>query len=135
MLIQYCNTDLDISSPVDLALLVEEYVACGVYSLHPELRRGDHWFATLSTNEQYSEPESTISAMLDAIEAAPDQIKTIWNTCTLREFNIGYDCGDEPWAFNQGLSTATLRRMAALGATLRITLYPPDNSNASDLTP
>ena len=42
----------------------------------------------------------------------------------LREFNIGYDCGEEPWAFNQGLSAETLRRVAAVKASLRWTLYP-----------
>ena len=23
-----------------------------------------------------------------------------WTHCELTGFNIGYDCGDEPWAFN-----------------------------------
>ncbi len=41
-----------------------------------------------------------------------------------REFNIGYDCGAEPWAFNQGLSAHLLGRMATAGASLRVTIYP-----------
>ena len=44
--------------------------------------------------------------------------------CTTREFNLGYDCGAEPWAFNQGLSSELLGRIAAVGASLRLTIYP-----------
>lgn len=67
--------------------------------------------------------------MLEAIEAVlgPEgdaRAAAMWWACTRREFNIGYDCGAEPWAFNQGLSNETLRRIAACGGSLRWTLYP-----------
>jgi hypothetical protein len=69
--------------------------------------------------------------MLDAIEAIDEPAKELWRACTKREFNIGYDCGDEPWAFNNGLSNRTLDRIARLGASLRITLYPPARSDSA----
>ena len=46
-----------------------------------------------------------------------------WTHCELTEFNIGYDCGDEPWAFNPGLSSAVLGRLSAAAPSLRLTLY------------
>jgi hypothetical protein len=36
----------------------------------------------------------------------------------------GYECGAEPWGFQQEISSATLARIAALDASLRLTLYP-----------
>jgi len=38
--------------------------------------------------------------------------------------SFGYDCGLDPWGFNQGLSPKLLGRMAAAVASLRVTLYP-----------
>ena len=63
--------------------------------------------------------------MLTVIQALPEPLRTVWAGGTLREFNIGYDCGFKPWAFYQGLSSQLLGLMAAAGASLRITLYPP----------
>ncbi len=80
--------------------------------------------ATFETENQHAEPEPNIAAMLDAIESLGPAFSSIWSSCSLREFNIGYDCGLEPWAFNQGLSAGLLERMAAAGACLRLTLYP-----------
>jgi hypothetical protein len=53
--------------------------------------------------------------------------------CSRREFNIGYDCGREPWAFNQVLSAQLLSRIAAARASLRVTLYPDRDQGRSPL--
>lgn len=120
----YLNTDLDLTSAEDLAELAAALERGGVYPLH--VTRGDDglWYSILETNEQFQEPESSIAVMLAAIELLTPDLRLVWNRCSQRDFNIGYDCGDRPWAFNQGLSTDVLGRIAAAGATLRITLYP-----------
>ncbi len=132
--IQYLNTDLDLIGPEDLTPLAEALAARGVRALSPPTGADDGpWYCTLEIDEPVigieDEPENTIRVMLSAIEAvlAPEgnaAAAELWPACTLREFNIGYDCGDEPWAFNQGLSNDTLRRIAACGGTLRWTVYP-----------
>ena len=85
----------------------------------------DRWYAIFEVEENYNEPETTIALMLDAVEALESDARTLWAECSLRELNIGYDCGDEPWAFNNGLTNATLLRAVSAGMSLRITLYPP----------
>ena len=89
----------------------------------------DGLFYVMCEDNNDTEPEPNIKRLLDAVDALSDGARELWARCSKREFNVGYDCGDEPWAFNQGLSNDVLRRMADCGASFRITLYPhrPDN--------
>jgi hypothetical protein len=125
--IRYLNTDLDLVAERDLAPLVSALRARGVLALYDVVTGEDgRRYVTLETDEQHDLPETTIVAMLDAIESLEGEARSLWSQCSLREFNIGYNCGKEPWAFNNGLTNATLLRLARLGASLRITLYPPE---------
>ena len=122
----YLNTDLDLFSADDLTALATALEAQGVFPLHLTHGEDGLWYATFEVEGRHTEkePEPTIAAMLGVLESLSDSLRLVWSGCTLREFNIGYDCGSKPWAFNQGLSSRLLGRIAAVGASLRITLYP-----------
>jgi hypothetical protein len=120
----YLNTDLDLTSADDLRALGAAFEGQGVSPLYLTHGEDGLWYATFEVYDQHDEPEPTISAMLVAIESLGDPLRAVWSACTRREFNIGYDCGSKPWAFNQALSADLLGRIAAAGASLRITLYP-----------
>jgi hypothetical protein len=122
--ISYLNTDLDLTSGYDLTALATAFAAEGVRPLHVTRGQDGLWYAIFETDETHTEPESNISAMLAVVESMEAPLRTIWTGCTRREFNIGYDCGAEPWAFNQGLSAVLLGRMVTAGVSLRITIYP-----------
>jgi hypothetical protein len=124
--IYYLNTDLDLVAQRDLTPLAAALEAQGVPPLYVTHGEDGRWYATFETADQYGAPEESMSKMLDAVESLSGEAHTLWSECSLREFNIGYDCGDEPWAFNNGLTNATLRRTATIGASLRITIYPAD---------
>jgi hypothetical protein len=124
--IRYLNTDLDLIGPSDLTRLAAAFKGRGVASLHLDRGADGLWRATFETERQYTEPDANIAEMLGAVEALAGSAADDWRACTLREFNIGYDCGREPHAFNQALSLPTLRRMVDAGAALRVTLYPAD---------
>jgi hypothetical protein len=132
--IRYLNTDLDLGGPNDLRTLTTAFESRGIVSLHSA--RGDDglWRATFETATQYEEPARTIADLLAAIETLLPLIATEWWGCTLREFNVGYDCGRGPWAFTQGLSNTLLRRMADAGVGLRITIYPEGREQAENYT-
>lgn len=119
--IQYLNTDLDDVSAEELTELVAAFESLGIPPLH--VMKGDDglWHGTFETTEQHEHVEPNVAAIVTAIESLPPALQATWNACTLRELNAGYDCGDEPWAFQQRVSNA---RGAATGASLRITLYP-----------
>jgi hypothetical protein len=130
--IGYLNTDLELSSAEDLTALASAFEAAGVLPLHVTLGEDGLWHACFETGEEHAEPEPNIAAVLAVVEKLAPSLRSVWARCSLREFNVGYDCGLEPWAFNQGLSAELLGRMAEAGTCLRLTLYPdrgPDTPN------
>lgn len=125
--IRYLNTDLDVSSREELTGLTSALASRGMHPLHSATKGGDgQWYVTFETDASFEEPEPNIAAMVAAVESLEVALRTEWFACSLREFNVGYDCGSKPWAFNQGLSSELLGRIAAIGASLRVTLYPPE---------
>lgn len=120
--IQYLNTDLDLVSSQPLDVLCIEMTA---QSLCGNVTRGEDglWYAMFE-DFNADEPEPNIVKLLDALDRLSPTANEVLRQCTKIEFNIGYDCGDEPWSFNQGLSHDTLRRIVKHGASLRVTLYP-----------
>ncbi|MCE9555579.1 MAG: hypothetical protein K8T91_19700 [Planctomycetes bacterium] len=132
-IIRYLNTDLDLVAPISLKDLAAALESLGVFPLHVSHGEDGQYYATLETEVTHTDPDTNIAEMLTAIDALPQGVKHAWNACTKREFDVGYDCGDEPWAFNQGLTNQTLRRMADCGCTFRITLYPYREQGTSNV--
>jgi hypothetical protein len=52
-----------------------------------------------------------------------------WDRCRKREANIGYESGGRPplGQFNQLIPHKLLTRMAQVGLSIRITIYPAGN--------
>ena len=126
---QYLNTDLDLLSADDLTALAAAFEVRGLMPTRV-IRYHDgqwQWHARFCGNttgdEWYDEPEPTIAAMLAVIEALDPPLRSAWAGCSRREFDIGYECGREPFHFHQGLSAGILARLVAAGASLRVTLY------------
>lgn len=72
-----------------------------------------------------AEAKQNIELLLEAVESLSQDSLTVWDrNCAQRELNVGYECGDEPWTYNQGLSHSIIRRMSDAGVSFRITLYP-----------
>lgn len=124
--ITYVNTDLDLTSARDLTALVAAFESGGMFALHVTHRDDGLWYATLETEEQHTDPEPNVAVIVAVAESLAGHLRSDWDGCTQRELNIGYDCGTHPWGFHQGLSPALLGRIAAVGASLRITLYPEE---------
>jgi hypothetical protein len=95
----------------------------GMFALHVTRTHDGEWLGSFETSDQYADPEQNIAAMIAIIESLPEPHRSAWRTCTRREFNVGYDCGVEPRAFEQALSSELLGRIASIGASVRLTLY------------
>ncbi|MEZ4617438.1 MAG: hypothetical protein R2867_18270 [Caldilineaceae bacterium] len=122
--IRYLNTDLDLRSAEDLTPLAEVLKSYGLWQNHLIQEEDGNWFAIFEAGCGGAEPEQTITMLLDVIEALAPEYQAIWSRCMVKEFNLGYQCGTEPRPFTQGVSSEVVTRMAAVNASLRITLYP-----------
>jgi hypothetical protein len=121
---RYITTDIFLSAAHDLTRLAEALDHRGLITYHVVQHDKGLWFARLRAGESYLEPDENIAAMLTAVEALEEPFWSMWVACKVRDFEIGYDCGQEPREFNQHLSTVTLARIAAVSASVMITLYP-----------
>lgn len=127
--ISYRATDLDLRAPFDLAPLCDTLEKHGLWAHHSGPWQG-LWSAIIGASTDFPELSQDIQTMLTAIEALDEPSQNLWLTCNSRKFNIGYDCGDTPWAFHQELSPTTLARTAQVVAGLVITIYPVIETDA-----
>jgi len=132
--IYYINTDLILLAPYDLAPLAEALMRHGVLcSLHVGPAQNGLWSASFETSGSCSEPDLNIGVMLMAIDALDEPSRKLWAACTRREFDIGYQCGDEPRVFSHHLSTPILARIAEVGARVVLTFYSVEQHPGSKL--
>jgi hypothetical protein len=120
------STRISNCSPFDLAPLAKTLADRGLFQPHSRVDENGLWYAGFEVLANHDGPEGSIDALLNVIESLGSPLKKLWRGCSLREFDIGYECGDEPWVFNNGLSNQTLLRIGRVGGALRITLYPPE---------
>ncbi len=81
-------------------------------------------FAPRDKTGTTGDPNLVATALLTAIEGLPEKAKAVWEACTKREFNLGFACGTAPSAFTSTLSLEVLKRIAEVGASVTVTLYP-----------
>ena len=132
--IQYLNTDLDLASSEDLRPLVRALVRGGLWDIHVDREKGV-WRACLETAKMARTPNGHITAMLKAVASLKPKARALWDGCRKREANLGYESGEHPalGQFNQLIPRQTLKRMAVLGLSMRITIYPPYREWAAKL--
>ena len=94
-----------------------------------------HWSFQTPCEGTSDDPEPHIAALLAAVEALDPPARAAWARCSHRVFDVAYDCGTRPHAVNHDLSAGTLARLAAVDATLRLTLYALDPSEVRPAEP
>ena len=123
MRIKYLNTDLDLRSKEDLRPLARAFQRQGLYTLHVDRASNRDWYATFELDTVGRRPNVHVNGILNAVEALEGKACALWNNCTVRELNLGYDSGVKPWHVTHGLSARLLARMSKVGLSLRITIY------------
>lgn len=125
----YITTDLELAASQDLTPLADVLAQRGFITYNIVQHEDNSWSARFRTEEGFEEPDQNIAAILTIIEALDEVSRSLWERCILREFDIGYECGDEPKTFVQHLTTETLSRIARAGVAVRITLYPTSSDD------
>ena len=119
----YVNADLEISSGSFLTALSKHFKSKSLTCLFCSQSNDGQWHTTIASGEQHDSAEPSIIDLLKAIESLKGEHDETWKTSSKRELNVGYQCGEEPWFYENLISNDTLLRIAKVGADLRITLY------------
>lgn len=120
---QFLNVDLEIGARGKLDALASE--------LSPplfELYRGDigalH-HAHYEIGGCASDADTTMLALVEAVQQLTPAARRLWDRAKLRDFNIGIQGGLEPGHLELAIATTTLTQVAALGGRVVVTVYPP----------
>jgi len=122
--IAFLNVDLEIESHESLQPIADHFgedvsvLGCGKW--------GEHYHAAFETAGGIGDPDSLISFFCTLIEAFDTNERNLWENAFRREFNIGYTSGLEPRSFESDIRAATIARVCKVGASIKITIYPPD---------
>jgi len=95
-LTRYLNTDLDLEAPFDLAPLASALCECDLFALHVTTTGPNKWSATFESSSEFTSADANLTELLSAVESLDWSARHAWSACTKREFNIGYEGGDEP---------------------------------------
>lgn len=118
----FLNVDLEIESKSSLRPLAREFGDQAVIMFSGKIK-GRHWLY-IETAVYRKQPDATIQALCALIEKLSSTGRRLWDTAQRKTFDIGYETRLSSELANQfQLRPTTLRRLAALGATLAITIY------------
>lgn len=122
MEVEYLNTDLEIQSSEDLSIIVEEFGKDVHVLFNGQTQK--HNMACFEADYPFLGADEAVSHLCLLIENLSPDARKIWDNCVSRIFDLGYQSGDSANCFRTELRTSTVSRVAAIGASIVITVYP-----------
>lgn len=133
---RYIQVDLDLHAIFPLQELVAAFgdkvcvLHCGEGVKRPG-RRSSSYVAVLELNLENRPLNETLRRFCTLIESLPADAAALWKKVRHREFDIGFDSGAKRPAFNVAIAPEIVARIAKLGATIAITIYPVEEPTSS----
>jgi hypothetical protein len=126
----FLNVDLDVWSATDLTGLAAELESVCVILHAGTTGRGKSLLSVVVLESLDCDtahgPDPVIHDLCGVIEALSPAGLALWYSATVRQFDVGYDAQPGHPAARFVLRPDTIGRVARLGATLAVTVYPPD---------
>jgi hypothetical protein len=126
--VQYLNTDFDIQSANDLSRLIEEFGEDVDVLFHGEIK--GYRAASFNLSEPFLGPDEAINSFCLFVEQLPAEVRRIWDGCVSRIIDIGFESDESLTNYRVEIRDSTIRRVAAINATIVITLYPMRNNDS-----
>jgi len=118
----FLNVDLDIFSRTNLKPIhaeVEKHVL--VLYFGPINKSGKH-LLSIENSHFFKTPEPAINRLCSIIENFSESSRRMWQR-SRRQFHIGYELRKNEKLSYVAINPKTLKRIAALGAELKVTFY------------
>jgi len=121
----FLNLDLELESSSDLAPLVNS-LGSKVFVLYCGPTEGGFRLAVEPVIEGAlnGDPAACTGHMLRVLEGLAPQSAALWQACSSRTFDFGFDGGLEATPLQVDIDADHLARMVRLGIAVRITVYP-----------
>jgi hypothetical protein len=130
---EYATTDFDLKSSAPFDTLHNELLeSCCVLSYVG----GDdgRWHAIVNAehNDDYRNRDAAmdILCILNALNSLSRPAKEELDACCLREFNIGFHCGDS-WGYVHQIPQTVVRAVSDMSCSIAVTLYPIRNADGT----
>ena len=123
--INFLNIDLDIEAKEDASLIVKEFD--GRVSVMREGFENGLYHASFET--PYSDEDTIIEEYASLINGLSSEAKRLWQKCTKRSFDFGYELGEGSIASQVKISEKSISTLSRLGGSVVITIYPPEPKN------
>ena len=122
MEVRYLNTDLVIESKTDLSVIVHEFGEDVIVLYHGEMRGYQH--ASFESSEAGAGADEIINFFCMLVENLPEGAREVWDGCCSRVLDVGFESGESPSNFRSEIRASTIQRVAAIGASIVVTIYP-----------
>jgi len=119
---EFLNVDLDLESRDGLGQFVDALPSMVVMF---NARMRGRYVLSLELGAHGLSLDQTLRRFAKVISALSGKPRRLWQRATKRCFNIGFECGDRP-APPFLIQRRSVEAIAALGATVEITLYPQE---------
>ena len=121
MHVRYLNTDLEIESENDLSKILEEFGEDVVVLHCGEVRGNQH--ASFEIPGNTAGADEAINHFCALVEGLGNEARETWERCCSRVMDVGYESGSSPQNFRSEIRASTIQRVAAIGASIVITIY------------
>ena len=120
--IHFLNVDLEIESSENLQLLVDDLGEDVLVLFNGKWKNGFNFLAI----ETYPDAnvDEKISLFCTLIENLSPEAKLIWDNAYSKKFDAGFECGEFPNSYQTEIRADTIKRVAELGASIVVTIYP-----------
>ena len=122
MAVRFINCDLEVEGPRSLEYLLADLSGSVECLGYRKTERGCFAGFELPIYQSY-EPNSIIVGFCDVIERLRDNARATWRDAFYRKFDLGYECDSNLGFFRSEIRADTVRRAAALGASIVVTIY------------
>ena len=125
MAARFVSAQLEIESPRPLGYVLEAFSGEEIVSFdYRESKRGfsvafEHIGAGASTD-----PDAQIDMLCNVIENLNEHPRATWDGAYRKTFNLGYEIDSTESCFRSELKPQTVDRIAKLGASVLVSIYP-----------
>jgi hypothetical protein len=125
--VHFANVEFELECHLSLTPLLNE-IGHMICIHHHDRRENGNDFASFDVEGSGLDwdVDTTISKFCDLVEGLSPEANDIWLGCAKRELDIGFESGDSARVYEGRIENKTLARVAKIGATIEITIYPVD---------